>query len=45
MINISDFEFDESDVDVDTVLEKIKAAFEEKRTRLERISDANSESE
>jgi RIO kinase 1 len=39
------FEFDESEADVDTVLEEIKAAFEEEQERLERISDANSESE
>ncbi|WP_395344150.1 PA4780 family RIO1-like protein kinase [Ningiella sp. W23] len=31
------FEFDESDADVDTVLEEIKAAFEEEQARLERI--------
>ena len=39
------FEFDESAADVDTVLEEIKAAFEEEQERLERISDANTDSE
>ena len=32
-----DFEFDESAADVDTVMEEIKAAFEEEQARLERI--------
>lgn len=38
-----EFEFDESSADVDTVLEEIKAAFEEEQARLERIRDANSD--
>ncbi|MDC0602398.1 serine protein kinase RIO [Aliiglaciecola sp.] len=37
------FEFDDSDADVDTVLEEIKAAFAEEQARLERIRDANSD--
>lgn len=37
------FEFDNSDADVDTVLEEIKAAFAEEQARLERIRDANSD--
>jgi RIO kinase 1 len=39
------FEFDESETDVDTVLEEIKAAFEEEQARKERMSDANSDDE
>jgi RIO kinase 1 len=39
------FEFDESEADVDTVLEEIKAAFEEEQERLERISNANTDAE
>ena len=39
------FEFDDSEADVDTVLEEIKAAFEEEQERLERISNADSEPE
>jgi RIO kinase 1 len=39
------FEFDESETDVDTVLEEIKAAFEEEQARIERMSDANSDEE
>ncbi|HCF78744.1 MAG TPA: serine protein kinase RIO [Glaciecola sp.] len=39
------FEFDESEADVDTVLEEIKAAFEEEQARLERISDAHTDNE
>ncbi len=39
------FEFDESEADVDTVLEEIKAAFEEEQARVERMSDANSDDE
>jgi RIO kinase 1 len=39
------FEFDESETDVDTVLEEIKAAFEEEQARIERMSDANSDDE
>jgi len=39
------FEFDESEADVDTVLEEIKAAFEEEQARIERMSDANSDDE
>jgi len=39
------FEFDESDADVDTVLEEIKAAFEEEQARIERMSNANSDDE
>jgi RIO kinase 1 len=39
------FEFDESETDVDTVLEEIKAAFEEEQARVERMSDANSDDE
>jgi len=35
------FDEDTSAVDVDTVLEEIKAAFEQEQDRLERISDAN----
>lgn len=38
-----EFEFDESSADVDTVLEEIKAAFEEEQARLERIRDANND--
>jgi RIO kinase 1 len=37
------FEFDDKDADVDTVLEEIKAAFAEEQERLERIRDANSD--
>ncbi|MDT0595407.1 PA4780 family RIO1-like protein kinase [Glaciecola petra] len=37
------FEFDNSEADVDTVLEEIKAAFAEEQERLQRISDANSD--
>ncbi len=37
------FEFDDSEADVDTVLEEIKAAFAEEQERLERIRDANSD--
>jgi len=36
-----EFEFDESAADVDTVIEEIKAAFEEEQARLERIKSAN----
>nr|WP_297348335.1 PA4780 family RIO1-like protein kinase [uncultured Glaciecola sp.] len=39
------FEFDESETDVDTVLEEIKAAFEEEQARIERMSDAKSDDE
>jgi RIO kinase 1 len=39
------FEFDESEADVDTVLEEIKAAFEEEQARVERMNDANSDDE
>ncbi|MFB0912001.1 MAG: PA4780 family RIO1-like protein kinase [Glaciecola sp.] len=39
------FEFDQSEIDVDTVLEEIKAAFEEEQARIERMSDANSDDE
>jgi RIO kinase 1 len=39
------FEFDQSETDVDTVLEEIKAAFEEEQARIERMSDANSDDE
>jgi RIO kinase 1 len=35
------FEEDTDAADVDTVLEEIKAAFEEEEARIERISDAN----
>jgi len=35
------FDEDTSAVDVDTVLEEIKAAFEQEQERLERINDAN----
>lgn len=37
------FEFDDSDADVDTVLEEIKAAFAAEQERIERIRDANSD--
>lgn len=37
------FEFDESEADVDTVLEEIKAAFAEEQARLERIKTANAD--
>lgn len=37
------FEFDNSEADVDTVLEEIKAAFAEEQERLQRIRDANSD--
>jgi RIO kinase 1 len=40
-----DFEFDESEADVDTVLEEIKAAFEEEQARLERISGPDADTE
>ncbi|MFT5276617.1 MAG: RIO kinase 1 [Glaciecola sp.] len=39
------FEFDESEADVDTVLEEIKAAFAEEQERLERISNANTDAD
>jgi RIO kinase 1 len=39
------FEFDQSETDVDTVLEEIKAAFEEEQARIERMRDANSDDE
>jgi RIO kinase 1 len=39
------FEFDQSEIDVDTVLEEIKAAFEEEQARIERMSVANSDDE
>lgn len=39
------FEFDESEADVDTVLEEIKAAFAEEQERLERIRNANADSD
>ena len=39
------FEFDESEANVDIVLEEIKAAFEEEQARIERMSDANSDDE
>jgi RIO kinase 1 len=39
------FKFSEEAADVDTVLEEIKAAFEEEQERRERISDANSDPE
>lgn len=39
------FEFDESAADVDTVLEEIKAAFAEEQERLERIRNANADSD
>jgi len=35
------FEEDTGAADVDTVLEEIKAAFEEEEARIERIKDAN----
>jgi RIO kinase 1 len=35
------FKEDTASADVDTVLEEIKAAFEEEEARIERISDAN----
>jgi RIO kinase 1 len=37
------FEFDESEADVDTVLEEIKAAFEEEQERIERMKDPDSD--
>lgn len=37
------FEFDNSEADVDTVLEEIKSAFAEEQERLERIRDADSD--
>lgn len=39
------FEFDESEADVDTVLEEIKSAFAEEQERLERIRNANANSD
>lgn len=36
-----DFEFDTTEADVDTVIEEIKAAFDEEQERLERIKSAN----
>ena len=39
------FEFDESEANVDIVLEEIKAAFEEEQARIERMSNANSDDE
>lgn len=37
------FEFDESEADVDTVLEEIKAAFEEEQERIERMKDPDAD--
>jgi len=37
------FEFDESEADVDTVLEEIKAAFEEEQERIERMKDPDTD--
>lgn len=37
------FEFDDSEADVDTVLEEIKSAFAEEQERLERIRDADAD--
>ena len=37
------FEFDDSETDVDTVLEEIKAAFAEEQARLERLREASSD--
>jgi RIO kinase 1 len=39
------FEFDETEADVDNVLEEIKAAFAEEQERLERIRDANTDAD